>query len=433
MPAMQWNDGGAQANGANNVPFNPAPSTILHVDLNAAYASIEQLADPFLRGRPVAVAAYASPRGCILAASYEAKRAGVKTGMRVAEGKTLCRDLAVLPADPPKYRHVHRALKRLLSEYTDAVDAKSIDEFVLDLTGCALPPAGDQVSRMHACGREIKQRIRAEIGESLTVNVGIAPNRFLAKTAAGLHKPDGLDEIHVENFRAVYARLRLMDLCGIAERNCARLNAQGIYTVTEFFEASAQKLKAAFQSVEGYHWHTRLHGWNSDDVVFDRHSFGNGYALPQPWATPEELAPVLMKLIFKSSARMRHAGYACRGVHVALAYRDGAFWHQGVMMQETLFDPRALYKIAFRLLCRSPHKHKPVRNLAVQLYELTSRATRQESLWHEAEQDDALITTLDRMNDRYGDYVLVPALMMGTEDLMPDRISFGSVKEQSEG
>lgn len=276
MPMTSWMELG----------FNPKPSTLMHVDLNSAFASIEQLADPFLRGKSVAVAAYDSPRGCIVAPSIEAKRFGIKVGMQVQEGQRLCRSLVVLPPDPPKYRWVHLQFKKLLSEYTENLTPKSIDEFELDLDGCPMPQGG-----IHALAREIKARIRQEIGESLTVSIGIAPNRFLAKTAAGLHKPDGLDEINCRNYEDTYNKLQLMDLCGIAQRNCVRLNQQRIFTVMDFYRARRSLLEAAFESVTGYYWYLRLRGWEADDVQFDRKSFGNAFALPTDLTTPEELAP----------------------------------------------------------------------------------------------------------------------------------------------
>jgi DNA polymerase IV len=122
-----------------NMPFNPNPPTILHIDLNSCFASIEQQADPFLRGKPIAVAAYDSPGGCIVAPSVEAKQYGVKPGMRVKEGRLLCPGLVVLQPDPNKYRAIHLQFKTLLGTYTDRITPritpKSIDEFVLDLQG----------------------------------------------------------------------------------------------------------------------------------------------------------------------------------------------------------------------------------------------------------------------------------------------------------
>ena len=136
--------------------FNPKRSSIMHIDLNSCFASVEQQANPLLRGKPVVVAAYTTPSGCILASSVEAKRLGIKTGMRVKEGKLLCKGLVVLPSDPWKYRNVHLKLRDLLNSYSSEVVPKSIDEFVLNLEGYPALAARS----MEQIAREIKNRIK---------------------------------------------------------------------------------------------------------------------------------------------------------------------------------------------------------------------------------------------------------------------------------
>src|SRR3990167_7281918 len=187
--------------------FNPKSSTIMHMDLNSCFATIEQQANPHLRGKPLAVAAYTSPAGCIVAPSVEAKRYGIKTGMRVKDGKMLCPSLLVVSPDPWKYRNVHLSLRGIISDYTNDFHPKSIDEFVLNLEG--YPALGKGMKNV---AKEIKQRIKKEVGEWITVSVGIAPNRYLAKLAAGLKKPDGLEEIRKGNFERIYKELELTDL-----------------------------------------------------------------------------------------------------------------------------------------------------------------------------------------------------------------------------
>ncbi|KKT68577.1 MAG: DNA-directed DNA polymerase, partial [Microgenomates group bacterium GW2011_GWC1_44_37] len=184
--------------------FNPAPSTVMHIDLNSCFATIEQQANPLLRDKPIAVAAYDSPNGCILAPSVQAKKLGIKVGMRVKDGRLLCPDLIVLPSDPDKYRSVHLGLKKVLSVYTPDIVPKSIDEFVLNFAGT---PALRR--DLFLIGQEVKDRIRKEVGDYLTVSIGLGPNRFLAKTASNLHKPDGLDEINKNNFLKIYESLTL--------------------------------------------------------------------------------------------------------------------------------------------------------------------------------------------------------------------------------
>ncbi len=408
------------------LPFNPKPSTILHLDLNSCFASIEQQADPLLRGKPMAVAAYDSPHGCIIAPSREAKKLGVKVGMYVQEGKLICPGLIIKKPDPNKYRAVFLELKRLLSEYSFELTPKSIDEFVLNLEGYPAFKKG-----IWEVAREIKLRIKKEVGEFLTVSVGIAPNRFLAKTAAGLHKPDGLDEICLANYHDVYSKLELMDLDHIKRNNCVRLNSAGIYSVMDFFNASPEALVKAFHSVIGYDWYMRLHGWEPDDVIFGRRSYGNSYALPQALSTPEQLAPILQKLVEKTGARMRRAGYNCRGVHVAVLYRDSTFWHHGETQPQALFDSRDIYKIAFKILCHSPYR-KPVHTLAESCFNLVKTESDQLTLLEDLEKKRSLVKAIDKVNEKWGHFVITPALMLGTQDKVPDRVAFGGIKELEE-
>jgi len=395
----------------------------MHLDLNSCFATIEQQANPKLRGKPIAVAAYAAPSGCIIAPSVEAKDQGVKVGMRVKEGKLLCPNLIVLTPDPWKYRNIHIKFRHLLEEYTDHVVPKSIDEFVLDLEGCPSFSKG-----MVIVAKEIKERIKKEVGEWLRVSIGIGPNRFLAKLGAGLHNPDGLDVIDAGNVKKIYGHFPLMSICGIKTNNVARLNQYGIFTTLDFYQAPVWKLKAAFASIVGYYWYVRLHGWEIDDVEFGRGSFGNSYALPDIRSTPEELFPLLMKLVEKSGSRMRKNGYRARGVHLSILYRDGCHWHRGVTVSEYLFDTRDMYKVAYRILCMSPY-HTPVANVAVSCFSLEKSLYTQEHLFSDMEKKARLAKALDAINDKWGDFVITPGRMMGLQEKIVDRVAFGNIKE----
>lgn len=404
--------------------FNLQASTVLHLDLNSCFATIEQQANPLLRGKPIAVAAYDTPNGCILAPSIEAKRFGIKTGMRIKDARVLFPKLIVLLPDPWKYRVVHLRLRKLLKKYTNEFYLKSIDEFVLHLEGYPAYKLG-----MHSLGREIKERIKAEIGEWLTVSVGIAPNRFLAKTAASLHKPDGLDEINKDNFLEIYKNLKLIDLCGISTQNAARLVSAGIYNVTDMYKATIPDLKRAFNSILGYYWYTRLRGWEIDDVTFARRSYGNSYALPR-LHTKQDVLPILTKLVEKMSSRMRKAGYLARGVHLSVMLEDYSYWHKGTATKRLLFDCRDIYKEAYRTLQEVPNK--AIRHVAVSCFNLEKPECIQPDLFGELDRNKRLIKAMDKVNERFGSFVISSARMMGTKTFIPDRIAFGGIKELEE-
>ncbi len=406
--------------------FNPLAPDVMHVDINSCFATIEQQANPALRGKPIAVAAYASPRGCILAASYEAKRMGVKTGMRVFEGKKLCPYLQVLPPDAPKYRAVHLQMRAVLAQYTPRVYAKSIDEFVLHFASCEyMYPKG-----LTTVALEIKRRIKEEIGEWITVSIGISTNRFLAKQASNYQKPDGLTTIDIKNYKDIFASLTLTDLTGIKARNEARLRATGIYTVMEMFEAPIWKLKAAFSGAPGYYWYLRLRGLSIDDIEFGRRSYGNSYALPKPYATKEELAPIITKLVTKTTKRLRHAGYIARGAHLAVLYTDGSFWHKGAVSSIPLFSTSDMYQAIMHLFAQSDQN--PVRNVAVSVFNLSKNEHLQLSFFTNTLKTEMLMKSVDQVNERWGDYVVYPARMVTAGSAVPDRIAFGGVKELEE-
>ena len=406
-----------------DLEFNPKPSTIMHIDLNSCFATIEQQANRSLRGRPIAVVAYNSPGGCILAPSVEAKKLGIKTGMRVRDGKLLCPELVVMEPDPPKYRFVHQKLKEIVGRYTPKAVPKSIDEFVLDLEGCPAFKLG-----MHEVAKKIKADIKHEAGDFITVSVGIAPNRFLAKLGSGLHKPDGLDEVNKANFLDIYGRLGLQDLCGIAQNNAARLAGAGIHTVLDFYTADIPTLKRVFQSIGGYYWYLRLRGWEIDDIEFGRKSFGNSYALPKPTADLEKLSPILVKLTEKMCFRLRTAGFRARGVGVFLTYRGGGFWHKTRLVGEFLYESGDFFKVAYKLLGQSPYKEL-VGVLAVCCFDLEKSAITQPDMFGVQMRKFNLANSIDAVNAKWGSFVLGPASLLLSKDNVQDRIAFGGVKD----
>ncbi len=261
--------------------------------------------------------------------------------------------------------------------------------------------------------------------------MGIGPNRFLAKTGAGLNKPDGLDIIDVTNYQEVYARLKLDDLCGIKLRNMIRLNNFGIYTVTEFANAPVYLLKAAFASIVGYYWHLRLRGWEIDQYENERKSFGHSYALQTPYTADEELAPLIMKLTTKMCQRLRKGGYYCHGIHFLVMFRDGTHWHRGHTIERDLFSTTEIYKELFRLFAQCPYR-KPVRNLAVSVFNLVDARNIQLGLFENTLRNERLYTAIDAVNQKWGDFVITPARMMGMNSTIIDRVAFGGVKELEE-
>ncbi len=410
----------------DNLQFNPSPPSVMHIDLNSCFATVEQQANPCLRSKPVAVAAYTTPNGCVIAPSIEAKKLGIKVGMRVREAKAIYAKLIVLSPDPDKYRFVNRKILALLREYSCNLSVKSIDEIVLNFSGSRFFP-----KNMTEAAWEIKKRIKQEIGEWLTVSVGIASNRYLAKVASGLEKPDGLIIIDQKNFQNIYQKMKVEELCGIKFRNMLRLHRVGIFTVRDMYRADIIRLKAAFMSINAYYWYLRLRGFEIDEVEFTRKSFGHSYAIYKATNNITMLSCLLCKLVEKMGKRLRSAGYSAQGIHMSLEYSDYSFWHHGHTTPSKMYASQELYQQARKLML-SAIPLKPVRIIAVSCFKLTKNPLNQLYLLPSEEKKRALTSAIDAVNERFGIFTVFPATMMGSKDYIPDRIAFGGIRELEE-
>ncbi len=445
----------------DSLPYNGLPPRIMHIDLNSCFATIEQQSNRLLRGKPVGIAAYDTPRGFVLAASYEAKHLGVKLGVNVAEARQMCPGIIIMAPDPAKYREAHRRFKELLLEYTSDVTPKSIDEFVLDLSGSPVLRLG---KTMQEVGLEIKEKIYERLGEAVTVNVGIGPNRFLAKYAAGFNKPNGMTLIDYTNLEACYQGRDLTDLPGINIRYRARLQAYGINTPLDFLHTDQRTLqKLVFQSIHGRHWYLRLRGYEVDRFESRRTQIGHQYALPHKTANRKELARLLLKLCEKVGRRLRKDGLTAGGIHLYLSFmnyqgegpRDNGFlggqnqasknaWHHGEKVNYRLYSTESVYRAAKSLLNRA-ELYGDVRGMAITTFNLAPADPEQLNLFEvETEQmpldptlrplrrlvaERRLSDALDEVNNRYGEFVVTPATMMDMQGTILDRIAFGNVKD----
>jgi len=400
-----------------SLTHNRVRPSIIHLDINSCFATVEQQANPNLRNKPVVVAAYTTNSGCILAASVTAKKLGIKTGMRVMDAKKVYPRLTVLLPDPPKYRFIHKKILKILKDYSNNVIPKSIDEFVfhLDLLG--------EADIRRVC-LDIKERIKKEVGEYITVSIGISTNRYLAKIASNLQKPDGLSEINNNNYREVFKRLKLTDLTGIKMGNERRLLLYGIKTVNDFYDAPIWKLKLVFGGIVGLYWHTRLHGFEVDNFVSKRKTYGNSYA-PPPNKAHLKLE-ILSKLCQKTGSRLRKAGLTANGIHLSISFRDGSYWHKGIKTKRTIFENSDIYNEAISLLDGSPSLELP-RVIAVNVFNLQASKNLQLDMFTDQIKKQKLSKAIDIINSKWGLYTIHTARMTTDTTVVQDRISFGQV------
>ncbi len=409
---------------AQRSDYNAARPMIMHIDLNSCFATIEQQARPMLRGRPVVIVNRRTEHTTIVTASYEAKALGVGLGMKVREAKKLAPGLVALESDPPKYRFVYHKLMNIMNDYSAHVRMKSIDEGVIDFTES---PAVTQGRDLVDIGMEIKQRLRDEVGSAMRCNVGIATNRFLAKTAAGLHKPDGLDVITRENLRETFSNMELTDLTGIARRNEERLNAVGIFTPLEFLDADEVTLhKVVFKSIVGTEWHQRMRGWEVDKRDFPLRSAGRQYVLESNNLSRVEILKRLHHLSESVGQKVRSQGKVARGVFVYAKSYDRGYWHARHMAAMPFFSDQAIYRQACRLFEQAPERLKEI---GVTCYELTDDNDDQLTLFgDELAKERAVVGAIDEINQRYGTRVIHSADTIGTDNHVKQKIPFGSTR-----
>lgn len=409
------------------MPLNRNKPLIMHIDLNSCFATCTQQAFVHLRGKPLVMVAYDTPNGCVLSPSIEAKRHGIKTGMTLREARLLCPRVISRMTDTVMVRDVHIKFKRIFKDYSPNVTPKSIDEAILDFHDMERVLKNRSLTEI---GNEIKRRMRREIGEWISCSVGISTNRFLAKQAAGLKKPDGLEVITHENLRQVLSKLTLIDLNGINHKFQARLNIHGIYTPLQFLDAPLPVLKnQVFQSIVGYYWYKRLRGWEVDDYDTQRKSIGQDYALAKKTADPQELSKILMKLCEKMGRRLRRHNLTAKGIHVALVYEDWTYWHKGRQVDGKMYATMELYRKAQWMMNQAP-QGLVVSKMSVSCYDLEPCGESQMSLFDAGPEKIRRVSdALDKINDKYGEFIITPAIMMGMDDTVIDRIAFGAVKE----
>lgn len=414
--------------------LNEADPTTLVVDLNCAFASIEQQHDPSLRGRPLAIAAYATDAATIVSSSREARDLGIKTGMKVFEGRALYPALVVREPDPPKYRATSDRMISIMERHSPDVLRMSIDEASLNLSSTPnlrkMGPEGVAVS--------IKDAIRSEIGPCVTASVGISTSIWMAKQASNLVKRDGLSRIDHTNLVSVFSGLRLTDLSGIAEASARRLARGGITTPLEFLRASPARMRLAGMHAEvARGWSLRLRGFEVGG--FDsprRKSYSHSHVLARATASQRELEELLMRLSDMVGRRLRAAGRRGSVVSVGLVYRPsvGGFSRQA-KQPYPISTGDEIYQAALKLLAaRDPRLL--VGTLGVGLSSLTDAASGQLDLFApfltSSVRKLRLEAAVDALRDRFGEDAVQRSRLLGRAPVVRDRIAFGNTGHPDE-
>jgi DNA polymerase-4 len=399
----------------------------LYVDLNSFFASVEQQLRPELRGRPVGVLPVMADTTCCIAASIDAKRFGVRTGTPVWQARKLCRDIVFVQARPATYVEIHHRIVAAVESCTPVGEVLSIDEMACELMGSEREEAN--AIRL---GRRIKQAIYDQVGEVLHSSVGIAPNRFLAKTASNMQKPDGLVVIRQEDLPHCLYGLKLSDLNGIGRAMAQRLNQLGIHTVEQLCGASKALLRRAWGGIEGERYHARLRGEVLASVPTRRSSVGHSHVLAPELRDPVSALAVLHRLLHKAAMRLRHYDGCAGNLALHLRYLDNprgrTHW-----IDQARFAPHAdtlkFNRALAELWQRRPPDPGPILKVGVVLGEIVERSQATRDLFDPDDRHAPLNSVLDRINRRYGPNTLYFGGAHKGRGAAPMRIAFSHVPE----
>ncbi len=402
---------------------------ILHLDMNSYFASVEQQANPHLRGQPIGICEHLG--GIIIAPSVEAKRLGIKLGTTVWDARKKYPQIVLLPVDPDKYRGITAGFLRILLDYTDKVEKSSIDEAFADLS---------EISRSFddalLLGLEIKQRLRQELGAWVSCSIGIGPNKLLAKIAADLGEGD-IDRIFVvrpEDIPRLYERLKLTDVPGIASRLEQALNKLGIFTLRQLADYPLGNLLNQFGQ-PGYFLHQLANFQDAGAIITQEYeeikSIGHSYTLPKAVVELREIKKLMCKLAEKIGRRLRRK--MARGNIVHYFHSDKRYFgfHKQRKLAEYVNDGSAIYRAAFRIFARALPLQFPIKIMGVTVGGLRFEKAPL-PLYPQYQSPARLTEVMDRINDKYGEFVIRSARLLDIpEEWAKDTVGFGRMKELS--
>jgi DNA polymerase IV len=394
----------------------------LFVDMNSYFASVEQELRPELRGLPVAVVPVDAETTSCIAASYEAKKFGVRTGTRVSEARKLCPGLRLVLGRPQLYVRKHHEIIAAVESVLPVAKVLSVDEMVCRLMGDHLKPV-----RAVEVGRRVKQAIRERAGGQMRCSIGIAPNSLLAKVAADMQKPDGLTLIRKEELPDRLADLKLIDFPGIGPRMERRLERAGITSTRQLLALSLGELSRIWGSrVMGGAWYHRLRGEDVPEAPTRRRSIGHSRVLEPAARNEKDARAILIRLVHKAAARLRHVGYCAGSLVVSVSFLGREKWRAGMRIdpcQDTLTLIRLVVSLWERRAAWPPLK------VGVVFGDLVHERNVPRPLFAPDNRLLELARAMDAANRRCGRYAVYFGGMHGKGDAVSTRIAFGTVPD----
>jgi len=373
---------------------------ILHIDMDAFFISVEQRDDPLLRGKPAAVCGSLS-RSVVTSATYEARPYGIRAGMSTQEAKRRCPQLILVEGNHSKYTETAARIFSVLKDYTPMVEVASIDEAYLDITQSLL---------LYKSPSHIAQSIKNQIREceQLTCSIGVAPNKLLAKLGSRLKKPDGLVVMKKEDVGELLKDLPVSKLNGIGPKLGGALNSIGILTCGQLGRFPVSVLSKRF-GVIGERLHEMGLGLDDSPVMpFDDEeeakSISHSVTLEEDTSNLNILRKVLLQLSEKVSRRMRKESYYGKRIALTVRYSDFFTFSKRKTLSQWMNSGNEIFKQAFGMFESIPHP-KPIRLLGVGVSQL-KKDWCQLDLFEKREKKESLLKSMDRVNERFGDWTL---------------------------
>lgn len=414
----------------------------LLVDFNAYFASVEQQLNPALRGHAVAVVPVMAETSCCIAASYEAKGKGIKTGTRVAQARLLCPDIVFIVAEHAKYVEFHHLAVAAVDRIVPIRQVLSIDEME-----CELPARWRSPDQAIKIAHAVKREIQTTVGDHLRTSIGIAPNTLLAKLACDMHKPDGLTIIGPADIPGKFEHLPLSALTGVGSRMLNRLNHCGIHTMRELYAAPRDLLRTAWRGIVGDEMHDKLHGlWTAPHNPSVR-SLGHSHILPPAMRNPHDALAVLHRLMQKAAMRLRKQGlYATAlsvSVHCARTSQSSSGGHRDTRFGQTQ-DTVCLVLALDQLWRTGLHQLSAPQAVGIVLHGLIPASQHTPDLFAQpaatpcanippraapARGRDKLLAAMDAVNRIQGKNALYFATSHTARDHAPMRIAFNRIPD----
>lgn len=395
----------------------------LYIDMDSFFASVAQACHPALRGRPVGVCPCLADNCAVVSASREAKMAGIKVGMRIAEARRRLPEMEFVADSPVSYRDIHRIIVEILDQTPCQIGVRGIDEAYLKLPSYLVgqSPAIEQLARA------IKSQLAARLGSCITASIGASANIWLAKMAASSCKPDGVRLLRLVDLVSFYGQLRLTDFTGISWRLARQLYRKGIYEPKALYRASYSFL-SHIMGVNGGKWWLRLRGFEVDlHPSQPKKSMSHQATLmPRPATSTDQVYAVLTKIAAKLAYRLRRAGLYGRGATIWLRHLDSRNWQGQIKFSRVTNSPqsilRELKKLATPVL--ESQNFLPIQRVSVAVAPLTD-AVQLNLIGEDERRFDDLSVALDAIYSKWGRDTIVPASSLGAS-IVPDRIGFGS-------